>query len=425
MMRYKSYAKLGKNVTIVIDRLKHCLHRLKSGDSRSQSILAILGLPRHLIALALKGNDLTSGPNDPEYDDFQSKPVTEPLQIDFAQRLLSPVTHSGRRMIVNSANSGSESSLIADTPVSSETRPSILVVDDESLYLELITDILGDDYQVLVASEGTTGLEIAASNVPQLVLLDLMMPGIDGFEVHRCLKADQRTCEIPTIFVTGRNDIAAEIKGLKMGAVDYITKPLNPELVRARVNTHVNFKLMRDKLALLAATDGLTGLANRSHFDSMLAYEYARHLRSGKELSLVILDIDHFKAFNDIYGHVRGDECLREIARAMTRTVSRATDLLARYGGEEFTVLLPETHLKGAVILAEKVRECISDLALTHSHSSTGYVTASLGVACGRFLEGSSILDVVHEADMQFYAAKARGRNRVSFSAIRTLGLTN
>jgi diguanylate cyclase (GGDEF)-like protein len=318
-------------------------------------------------------------------------------------------------MNLNSAISSSESSRSAGTPACSDTRPSILAVDDESLYLELIADILGDDYEVLVATEGRTGLEIAVSNAPQLVLLDLMMPGIDGFEVYKRLKADHRTCEIPAIFITGRSDLAAEIEGLKMGAVDYITKPFNPDLVRARVHTHVNFKLMRDKLALLAATDGLTGLANRSHFDSMLAYEYARRLRSGGELSLVMLDIDHFKAFNDICGHVRGDECLREIARAMTMTVSRATDLLARYGGEEFTVLLPETHLEGAVVLAEKVRECISDLGLTHSHSSTGYVTASLGVASGSFFPGSSILDLVHEADMQLYASKAGGRNQVSF----------
>jgi diguanylate cyclase (GGDEF)-like protein len=337
------------------------------------------------------------------------------LRIHFAQKLLAQVARAGGHMNPNSAISASESLLLAGTPVSSKTRPSVLVVDDESLYLQLIADILGDDYEVLVAREGMTGLEIAAGNAPQLVLLDLMMPGIDGFEVYRCLKADQRTCETPVIFITGRSDLADEIKGLKMGAVDYITKPFNPDLVRARVNTHVNFKLMRDKLAMLAATDGLTGLANRSHFDKMLAYEYARHARSGKELSLVILDIDHFKAFNDTYGHVRGDECLREIARAMTRTVSRATDLPARYGGEEFTVLLPETHLTGAVLLAEKVRNCICDLDLTHSHSSTGYVTASVGVATGRFLAGSSILDVVHEADMQLYAAKAGGGNRVSF----------
>jgi diguanylate cyclase (GGDEF)-like protein len=210
-----------------------------------------------------------------------------------------------------------------------------------------------------------------------------------------------------------------------MGAVDYITKPFNPNLVKARVTTHVNFKLMRDRLALLAATDGLTGLANRAHFDCMLAYEYARHLRSGKELSLIMLDIDQFKAFNDTYGHISGDECLREVARAMAKTVSRATDLVARYGGEEFVVLLPETHLQGAVILAEKVRKCISDLALSHRGSRSEHVTASLGVVSGRFLAGSSIVDVLTEADIQLYAAKAGGRNRVCFRAIEGFGMTH
>ncbi len=344
------------------------------------------------------------------------RPQTSPaLQSAFTE---------GARM-ANSAVLSPLPSMFAGPALSSETRPTILVVDDEPLYLELIEDILGTDYKILVASEGMAGLEIAERDFPQLILLDLMMPGMDGFEIYSCLKADRRTSETPVIFITGRGDVAAEVQGLKMGAVDYITKPFNPDLVKARVHTHVNFKLMRDKLALLAATDGLTGLANRAHFDSMLAYEYSRHLRSGKELSLIMLDIDQFKAFNDTYGHIGGDECLREIARAMTRTVSRATDLVARYGGEEFVVLLPETHLQGAVILAEKIRGCISDLTLLHRGSHTGHVTASLGVVSGRFPSGSSIVDVLAEADIQLYAAKAGGRNRVCFRAIEGYGLTH
>jgi diguanylate cyclase (GGDEF)-like protein len=381
-------------------------------------------MPIHLIGPELKGDKVNRGSKDSEYDGFPITPDTEPWRGTSAQKLVAQVTQAGSLMMMNSATPSSRRSPLAAPLVSSETRQSILVVDDESLYLELIADILGNGYEVLVATGGMAALKIAVSNAPQLILLDLMMPGIDGFEVYRCLKADQRTCEIPVIFITGRGDVAAEIKGLKMGAVDYITKPFNPDLVIARVNTHVRFKQMRDKLALLAATDGLTGLANRSHFDKMLAYEYSRHLRSGAELSVVILDVDQFKAFNDVYGHVHGDECLREISRAMTITISRATDLLARYGGEEFTLLLPETPLKGAVIVAEKVRECISELALTHQHSSTGFVTASLGVASGRFLKGGSIMDLVHEADVQLYAAKARGGNQVGFRAIEKLGLT-
>ena len=335
----------------------------------------------------------------------------------------APLSEAAGFRMANSPVPSSIPSLIAGPTVSSERRPTVLVVDDEPLYLALIADILGAEYQILVADEGMTGLQIATDNLPHLILLDLMMPEIDGFEVYRCLKADRRTCEVPVIFITGVGDVATETKGLKMGAVDYINKPINPDLLKARVGTQINFKLMRDKLVQLAATDGLTGLANRSHFDGMLAYEYARHLRSGKELSLIMLDIDQFKAFNDAYGHISGDECLREVARAMTKTASRATDLVARYGGEEFVVLLPETNLQGAVMLAEKVRNCIGGLALPHRDSSAGHVTASLGVVSGKFLTGSSIMDVLAEADVQLYAAKAGGRNRVAFRALGKPGL--
>ena len=370
-------------------------------------------------------NAITDGPNDSDYDGFQSSLVTELRRIQIGLKAPASLNAASSSTMTNPAVHSSIPSLIAGPTLSSERRPTILVVDDEPLYLDLIADILGADYKILVAEEGMTGLEIAASNVPHLILLDLMMPGMDGFEVYRCLKADRRTCEIPVIFITGMGDVATETKGLKMGAVDYINKPINPDLIKARVNTQINFKLMRDKLLLLAATDGLTGLANRFHFDGMLAYEYARHMRSGKELALIMLDIDQFKAFNDTYGHIAGDECLREIARAMTRTVSRATDLVARYGGEEFVVLLPETCLRGAVILAERIRNCIGDLALPHRDSCAGHVTASLGVVSGRFLTGSSIVDVLTEADVQLYAAKAGGRNRVAFRAIEKLGLTH
>jgi diguanylate cyclase (GGDEF)-like protein len=304
------------------------------------------------------------------------------------------------------------------------TRPIILVVDDEPLYLELIADILGCEYEILFASDGTSALDAVAFRLPHLVLLDLMMPGIDGYEVQKRLSADRRTCEIPVVFVTCLGDVTAETKGLQLGAADYISKPISPELLRARVNIQIKVKLTRDKFALLSETDGLTGLANRSHFDSMLAYEYARHMRSGTELSLLLLDIDQFKAFNDTYGHVRGDDCLRQIAQAMTTIASRATDLVARYGGEEFVLLLPETHLKGAVILAEKVRNCINDLAIPHIHSRIGHVTASLGVSSMRLIPGCQITDIVERADAQLYAAKVGGCNRVAYGAIRGIELT-
>jgi len=153
-----------------------------------------------------------------------------------------------------------------------------------------------------------------------------------------------------------------------------------------------------------------------------LTYEHARHARSGTELSLILLDIDHFKAFNDTYGHISGDGCLRDVAWAVSRVAGRATDIVARFGGEEFVLLLPETPLSGALILAEMVRQSISDLAIPHRLSSSRHVTASLGVASRKVLPGSSVLDIVAEADLQPYAAKAGGRNRVFSRAIEGVG---
>lgn len=312
-----------------------------------------------------------------------------------------------------------------DRPATSVAgRPRILVIDDEMLDMELIDDILAPDYDMHFAADGGSGLDLAVRKMPDMILLDVMMPDMDGYEVFKRLRMDQRTSEIPVIFITGRGDVAAETRGLELGAVDYITKPFNPSPLRARVHTQVRLKLARDRFARMAATDGLTGLGNRCYFDAMLAHEHARHMRSGAELSLILLDVDQFKAFNDSYGHVSGDNCLRAIAGAMQKAVSRATDILARYGGEEFVLLLPETHLKGAVFLAEKVRKAISDLGIPHVHSGVGHVTASLGVASARLVQGSSARDIVEEADVQLYAAKASGRNRVAAHSLEASLLT-
>jgi diguanylate cyclase (GGDEF)-like protein len=294
-------------------------------------------------------------------------------------------------------------------------RPRILVIDDESWNIELLGETLGSDYEVLFAMSGLAALEIASARAPDVILLDVKMPGMDGFEVCRRLKANPVTCEIPVIFITGSNDVVAETKGLELGAADYITKPINPGPTRSRVNTQVKLKRAQEKLAHLAATDGLTGLANRSSFDECLGYEYARHARSGTEMALIMLDIDHFKAFNDTYGHVCGDDCLRQVAHAIRRVTVRATDKIARYGGEEFVFLLPETHMQGALLLAERIRLSISDLAMPHIHSSHGHVTASLGVACCRIHPGKPVVDIVTQADIQLYAAKASGRNCVAY----------
>jgi len=297
---------------------------------------------------------------------------------------------------------------------SSQLRPRILLVDDEYVYIALLASTLDIDYEIVYATDGATAIEIATNTKPDMVLLDVMMPGLNGYEICMRLKEDDRTKDIPIIFVTSLGDAEAETRGLKLGAVDYINKPFNPEPVRARVSTHIKLKFAQERLMLLATTDGLTGLSNRAHFDTMLAYEYSRHSRTGAELSLILLDVDHFKAFNDTYGHICGDDCLREVALTISRAAHRLTDIVARYGGEEFVLLLPETSLRGSLILAEKIRKCISDLGLPHRLSSEGHITASLGVSSCRIHPFSEHSELVVEADIQLYMAKGGGRNRVS-----------
>jgi diguanylate cyclase (GGDEF)-like protein len=295
-----------------------------------------------------------------------------------------------------------------------EQQARILVVDDDPANVELLAEIFDDEYEVLFATDGDKALTIAAQASPDLILLDVMMPGIDGFEVCAQLKAGRSTAGIPVIFITGMGDMEAETRGLELGAVDYVTKPINPPVVRMRVRNQVELKRARDALTRLATTDGLTGIANRRHFDEVLAREHARLARLQALLSLVICDIDHFKAFNDCYGHIAGDDCLRRVAHAIESAMSRPADLPARYGGEEFVCLLPDTDAAGAGAVGERVRQAVAALQIPHSGSTgAGVVTVSVGVACVECRPGRSTLAVVAQADEQLYLAKTGGRNRV------------
>ena len=292
-------------------------------------------------------------------------------------------------------------------------KARILVVDDELSNIELLAEVFDEEYEVLVATDGARALELAASQQPDLILLDVVMPRLDGFEVCQRLKADRATADIPVIFITGMGDNQAEVRGLQMGAADYVTKPINPLVVQVRARNQLELKRARDTLTRLAVTDGLTGLANRRHFDEVLQREYQRVQRSGGQLSLLLIDVDYFKAYNDNYGHIQGDDCLRELAKQMGRIFSRAVDLPARYGGEEFVCVLPDTDLDGAITMAERLQQAIADLQLPHAHSPVASrVTVSIGIACGPSGQKASPLSLVAQADEQLYRAKLNGRNR-------------
>jgi diguanylate cyclase (GGDEF)-like protein len=294
-------------------------------------------------------------------------------------------------------------------------RPSILIVDDEVSNIEILSAVLEEDHDIYFATSGDEALATARSTLPDLILLDVLMPGTDGYEVCASLKNDPLLADVPVIFTTALGDQEAEVKGLTLGAIDYITKPISPIVVRARVRNHLEMKRMRDDLAKLAVTDALTGLGNRRRLEQALNIETARLAVSRGLLSVIILDIDFFKRFNDLYGHTAGDRCLTMVAAALNRAVHHASDLTIRYGGEEFACVLPETDHEGAMAIAHGIRERVEALSIPHSGSDVAAtVSVSIGVATAACMPGAAPEAWVKDADAELYKAKAAGRNSVS-----------
>ncbi|MGM0416476.1 MAG: diguanylate cyclase [Thermodesulfobacteriota bacterium] len=296
-------------------------------------------------------------------------------------------------------------------------KARILVIDDEPTNVQVLGNLLKNDYRIQVATNGDKGLTLAQKEPrPDLILLDVQMPELDGYEVCRLLKENPNTKTIPVIFVTARDTAGDEEKGLSLGAVDYISKPFHPKLVRARVAIHMSLKKKTDLLEEIAMYDGLTSIPNRRSFDERLKEESLRSRRNGKPLAIIMMDIDHFKNFNDNYGHGEGDECLRKVAREISHTLARPADMVARYGGEEFVVLLPETDCAGAKKVAEEVRSAVEALKIPHEYSSVAdVVTISLGVASSEFRDPTTSKEnLLKRADDALYQSKENGRNRVT-----------
>ena len=244
----------------------------------------------------------------------------------------------------------------------------ILVIDDDAIFTEKIGILFDQELSVISAETGEEGITIAQSELPDLILLDIRMPDMDGYETCRQLQANPATAAIPIIFLTVKNDSTNEAMGLELGAIDYIAKPIVPQIIKARVKNHLIQKRQRDELENLSAIDALTGIANRRRLDEYLETEWRRAARNKYAISLMMIDIDNFKSFNDTYGHQAGDDCLRHVANAIAASPQRPSDLVARYGGEEFCVVLPDTPKDPALDMAERVRENVKNLAIVHSH---------------------------------------------------------
>lgn len=293
-------------------------------------------------------------------------------------------------------------------------RARILVVDDDPINIRLLNMLLRQHYDVYMAMSGAQVQAQCADIKPDLILLDVVMPGMDGHELCRRLRADPATSDIPIIFITAQNDEAEEVRGLELGAVDFIRKPVNAVILQARVRTHVTLKRQRDILHTMASVDGLTGVANRRRFDEVLEMHWMQSARSGSPLSLILFDVDHFKKFNDHYGHRAGDECLVQVATAAAQAMNRPLDLVARYGGEEFACILPDTATTGARHIAETILDNVAQCAIAHQGlGEDRRVSVSAGVATLRGMHGQDPDILIEAADRQLYLAKANGRSRV------------
>jgi diguanylate cyclase (GGDEF)-like protein len=293
------------------------------------------------------------------------------------------------------------------------SRQRILIVDDSMTNIVALSELLKGDYDVRYATGSEQGLEACRTLQPDLVLLDVVMPGLDGFEVCVRLKRDPETRDIPVVFVTSRSDIADETRGLEAGAIDFITKPFSGPIVKARVRNHLELARQRGLLSALSFVDGLTGVANRRKFEEALEREWRRCARQYALLGMIMVDVDFFKLFNDTYGHQAGDAALKSVADCLVEHLNRPGDLVARYGGEEFVCLLPDTDLEGVRTTAGRLGKAVIGLAIPNQKSSVAqHLTISLGGTAVQADAERLPADLLSCADALLYRAKQEGRNR-------------
>jgi two-component system cell cycle response regulator len=328
----------------------------------------------------------------------------------------SMALRDARRREINYAQDAEQALAISyDMPSDDDgERQKILLVDDYPGNLDALTTVLQEFYDVYTASNGKEAIDLALNNEFDLIMLDVVMPEMDGYEVCRHLKEHDQTNDTPVIFLTGKTHIQDEARGLDLGATDYISKPFSLAVVMARVRNHMAEVRYRKKLKSFSYIDGLTNLPNRRQFDEVMQKEWKRAVREGTEISVILIDIDNFKLYNDYYGHVAGDECLRKIGAALGSCRRRATDFVGRYGGEEFVAILPNTDADGALHMTHEMLEAVRGLRIPHEFNPhDGIVTVSLGVATSSPTIEDSPEALVDEADKRLYEAKQAGRNQV------------
>lgn len=295
-------------------------------------------------------------------------------------------------------------------------RPTILVVDDERSSLDVLMHILKPEYDLRIAKSGTSALKVAEECHPDLILLDILMPDMDGFELLTRLKSSDSTRDIPIIFITGLAQAEDEEKAFNLGARDYIVKPFNNSIVRARVRTQLQIVKQIRTIERLGMIDALTDIPNRRRFDNHLAVEWGQAVRTQSSLALLMADADHFKIYNDTYGHPQGDLLLQTLAQCIVACLRRPSDLAARLGGEEFGVIFPNTDLAGAIQVAECIRSLVESTSVPCLYKDAAtLITVSVGAAALIPGPDDKLEDFFAQADAKLYEAKMHGRNKVCY----------
>jgi diguanylate cyclase (GGDEF)-like protein len=300
-------------------------------------------------------------------------------------------------------------------------KNAVLIIDDDDHIRREVRKRLEDVHLFDLyyeAGDGIEGFKVLLNKPVDLILCDVVMPGIDGFKFLSMKKARTEFDGIPVVMLTGEDDVKLKIRALEQGASDYITKPFNPGELTARVKVHYDIKRLQEelkesnrRLEELSNTDDLTKLYNRRYFMELLELEFQRSQRYETKISFIMIDIDNFKGFNDTYGHLMGDRILYEVAQILRENL-RLHDIVGRYGGEEFVLLMPETGLKGAMVVAERYRKRVEEFVLVETDKALR-VTISLGVAACPNPHISTVDDLIRLADNALYRAKNNGRNRV------------
>lgn len=294
-----------------------------------------------------------------------------------------------------------------------ENQERILIIDDSPVQADRLRSILQDDYAITLANTAEMGLKYAREGNYDLVLLDVVMPEMDGFVLLKKLQEEVITQHTPVILITSLNDVENEERGLTLGAVDYITKPYHPPIVRARVNTHIKLCRYRQQVEQKAMIDPMTGVANRRGYDTCHYRKWQDAVRLKTPISLCMMDIDKFKVYNDTFGHPAGDKVIRAVAKVANDYLRRSTDFFARYGGEEFVAIIQGSEAEMAFAQMKQLREAVERLHIPHNPEVSQWITVSIGGITVRPKLSDSYDTYLKIADTMLYDAKRFGRNQV------------